>query len=167
MSLLGSRAVLAAAAALGLGLVGYALFSRQTDEERIAEVLNEIEDAVGFDSPPNALAHAANLRGRFADLVAPDVLVELPERSLVARGRDDLTRLAVTGTSRMQSFDLSFTLQDLSVDGDTANASAHVVSEVTLGNDPRLSSRSAELRFVKSDGDWLLSEARVLETSDE
>lgn len=166
MNLLGSRAVLAIAAVLGLGLIGYAVFSRQTDEERIAEVLSELEDAVGFESPPNPLTHAANMRGRFAELVAPEVVVDLPERGLVARGRDDLTRLAVAGTSRMQSFDIAFTVEALRVDADTAHAGVEVVTEATQGQNPRLSTRRADLEFVKHDGDWLLSAARVLEADD-
>lgn len=167
MKLLRSRAVLATAAALGLGLIGYALFSRQTDEERIAEVLNALEGAVDFESPPNPLTHAANIRGRFADLVSPDVVVDLPERGLVARGRDDLVRLAVAGTSRMQRFDVAFTVEELSVIGDSAKASVEVVTETTLGSEPRLSTRHADLQFVKSDGEWLLASAHVLPRDDE
>jgi len=166
-SVFGSRAVIAAAAALGLGLIGYALFSRQTDEERIADVMTQLEKAVGFESPPNPLTHAGALRGRFADLVAPDVLVDVPERNLIARGRDDLTRLAVAGTVRMQSFDVTFTLENLTVDGDTAKASAEVLTEITQGSEPRMSSRKADLEFVKADGDWLLSAAHVVEADDE
>lgn len=167
MSVFGSRMLIAAAAALGLGLIGYALFSRQTDEERIAEVLTELEEGVGFDAPPNPLTHAASLRGRFADLVAPDVIVDVPERSLIARGRDDLARLAVAGTVRMQSFDVTFTIESLRVDGDAAKASVEVLTEAAHGNDPRTSTRHADLEFVKTDGDWLLSRAHVVETSDE
>ena len=98
-SALRSRAVIATAAALGLGLIGYALFSRQTDEERIAELLTGLEESVSFEAPPNPLTHAATLRGRFAELVAQDVVVQVPERSFVARGRDDLTR---EGIARIQ-----------------------------------------------------------------
>jgi len=166
-SAFGSRAVIATAATLGLGLIGYALFSGQTDEEHIAEVLTQLQESVGFESPPNPLTHAAALRGRFADLVAQDVVVEVPERSFVARGRDDLTRLAVAGTAPLQSFDVTFTLENLAVHGDTANASVEVVTEATFGNEPRLSTRHADLEFVKADGDWLLSSAHVLESSEE
>lgn len=163
MSLLGSRAVIVAAAALGLGLIGYALFSRPTDEERIAEVLHEIEEAVGFESPPNPLTHAANLRGRFVELVTPEVVVDLPERGLVARGRDDLTRLAVAGTTRMQRFDVAFTVEEIEVAGNSAKASVEVITEATLGGDPRLSTRRADLQFLKSDDDWQLASAHVIE----
>ncbi|HEU5073516.1 MAG TPA: hypothetical protein VFU02_05075 [Polyangiaceae bacterium] len=166
MSLLGSRAVLAALAALGLGLVGYALFSGQTDEERIAEVLNELEDTVGFASPPNPLTHAAAVRARFVELVAPEVVVDVPERGLVARGRDDLTRLAVAGTARLQSFEVAVTVEALRVDGDTAHAGVEVVTEATQGQNPRLSTRRADLEFVKHDGDWLLSAAHVVEADE-
>ena len=167
MKLFGSRAVLATAAALGLGLIGYALFSRPTDEERIAELLSEIDHAVSFESPPNPLTHVANLRGRFAELVTPDVLVRVPERNFVARGRDDLTRLAAAATTRLQSFDVSFTIESLDIDGDSAHANVEVLTDAALGNDPRQGTRQAELRFVKSDGDWLLSEARVHEGGEE
>lgn len=163
MSLLGSRTVIAAAAALGLGLIGYALFSRPTDEERIAEVLHELEDAVGFESPPNPLTHAANLRGRFAELVTPEVVVDLPERGLVARGRDDLTRVAVAGTTRMQRFDVAFSVEEIEVAGNSAKARVEVVTEATLGGDPRLSTRRADLQFLKSDDDWQLASAHVIE----
>ena len=162
-----SRAVIASAAALGLGLIGYALFSGETDEERIAEVLTELEETVSFEAPPNPLTHAATLRGRFAELVAQDVVVKVPERSFVARGRDDLTRLAVAGTTRMQSFDVTFTLENLRVDGDAATASVEVLTEAAQGHEPRMSTRHADLEFVKADGDWLLSRAHVLESNDE
>lgn len=167
MNLLGSRTVLGAAAALGLGLIGYALFSRPTDEEQIHEVLTELEDVVGFESPPNPLAHAANIRGRFADLVSPDVVLDVPERGMVARGRDDLVRLAVAGTSRLQRFDVAISVEQLNVIGDSANASVEVATEATAGSDPRISTRRADLQFVKADGDWLLASAHVLTRDEE
>lgn len=167
MNPLGSRVLLAGAAALGLGLIGYALFSQPTDEERIHEVLDELEDAVGFESPPNPLAHAANVRGQLADLVSADVVVQVPERGMVARGRDDLVRLAVAGTSRLQRFDVAFSVEQLDVTGDSAKASVEVVTEATVGSDPRLSTRRADLKFVKADGDWRLSSAHVSEAGDE
>ncbi len=167
MNLLRSRAVLGAAAFLGLGLIGYALFSQPTDEERIHEVLNELEDAVGFQSPPNPLAHAATVRRRLADLVSADVVVDLPERGMVARGRDDVVRLAVAGTSRMQRFDVAFSVERLDVIGDSATASVDVATEASVGSDPRISSRRADLEFVKTDGDWRLASAHVLPQGDE
>lgn len=167
MSAFGSRVVIATATALGLGLIGYALFSHQTDEERIAEVLTELEETVSFEAPPNPLTHAATLRGRFAELVAPDVIVDVPERSLIARGRDDLARLAVVGTTRLQSFDVTFTLENLRVDGDAAKASVEVLTEAAHGNEPQMSTRHADLEFVKADGDWLLASAHVSESSEE
>lgn len=166
MNWLRSRAVLAIAAAVGLGLMAYALFSGDTDEERIRRTLTGIEQAIGFESSPNPLTRAALLNGSLSELVTPDVVLEVPERNFAARGRDELVRLAVAATGQMQRFNVSFSVHELEVHGDSADVALDVIT-VTDAAEPKASSRRAELHLIKSDDEWLLASARVLEDDDE
>ena len=162
MNWLKSRAVLAIAAVVGLGLMAYALFSGDTDEERIVRTLTRLGQVIRFESPPNPLIRGAALNGDLSELVAPDVVLEVPERNFVARGRDELVRLAVAATGQMQRFEVSFSVQELEVHGDSADVALDVIT-VTDASEPKASSRRANLRFVKRDDEWLLASARVQE----
>jgi len=155
-----SRAVLAIAAVVGLGLMAYALFSGDTDEERIVRTLTRLGQVIRFESPPNPLIRGAALNGDLSELVAPDVVLEVPERNFVPRGRDELVRLAVAATGQMQRFEVSFSVQELEVHGDSADVALDVIT-VTDASEPKASSRRANLRFVKRDDEWLLASARV------
>jgi hypothetical protein len=161
VSWLRSRVVLAIAAAVGLGLMAYAVFSGQTDEERIALTLTRLEQVIGFESPPNPLTRAAALNRGLSELVTPDVVLEVPERDFVARGKGDLVRLAALATQRMQRFDVDFSLQELQLHGDSADVVVDVITDADHGAEPRPSTRRADLHLVKSDGEWLLASARV------
>lgn len=163
MSWLRSRVALAIAAAVGLGLMAYALFSGQTDEERIALTLTRLEQVIGFESPPNPLTRAAALHKGLSELVTPDVVLEVPERDFVARGKDDLVRLATVASLRMQRFDVDLSLQELELVGDSADAVVDVITDADQGEQPRPSSRRADLHFLKIDDEWLLASARVHE----
>ena len=160
MNWLKSRAVLAVAAVVGLGLMAYALFSGDTDEERIVRTLTRLGQVIRFESPPNPLIRGVALNGDLAELVAPDVVLEVPERNFVARGRDELVRLAVAATGQMQRFEVSFSVQELEVHGNSADVALDVIT-VTDASEPKASSRRANLRFVKRDDEWLLASARV------
>ena len=143
--------------------MAYALFSGETDEERIALTLTRLEQVIGFESPPNPLARAAALNSGLSKLVTPDVVLEVPERNFVARGKGELVRLAVGATARMQRFNLDFSIQELEVHGDSADVALDVITVTDGVSDAKASSRRADLHFVKIDDEWLLASASVLE----
>jgi len=158
-----SRAALAIAAVVGLGLMAYALFSGDTDEERIVRTLTRLGQVIRFEAPPNPLIRGAALSGELSELVTPDVVIEVPERNFVARGRDELVRLAVAATGQMQRLEISFSVQELEVHGDSADVALDVITVTDRASEARASSRRADLRFVKNDDEWLLASARVRE----
>lgn len=67
-------------AGLGLSLVGYAVFSPASDEEKAAATLHELARAVSFESPQeNPLFFGNLLAARFDDLLGDTVRITIPE----------------------------------------------------------------------------------------
>lgn len=143
--------------------MAYALFSGETDEERIALTLTRLEHVIGFESAPNPLTRVAALNGGLSELVTPDVVVEVPERDFVARGKDELVRAAALATGRMQRFAVDFSVQELEVQGDSADVALDVITVTDGASDAKASSRRADLRLLKIDDEWLLASARIHE----
>lgn len=151
------------AALLGALLVAYALFSRESDEERIVSTLTELEQLIGFSSPPNVLARTASLNGGFKSLVSEDVRVEVPERGFLARGRAELARRTAQGSAGLQSFELDFSDMMFEIGDATATVEANVIVEASVGSERRRDERRVSLQFEKYGSAWFLARARVHE----
>lgn len=72
--------VFAGLAALGLSLLGYAILSPVSDEEKAEATLRELARAVSFEAPQeNPLFFGNLLAARFDDLLGDTVQITIPE----------------------------------------------------------------------------------------
>ena len=161
------RVLAATGVVLGLGLIGYAVFSRETDEEQIRRRLTELADAVHLDAERgNPAVRGLELRGRFAELFEKDVRAQIPELGSSRQTRDDLAALAAQSSAYFQSLDLDFQKVDVQLDGTRSGArvSSVVVMTATRRTDPapERDEREVTFRFVKTDDPgWRIAELVV------
>jgi hypothetical protein len=155
-----SRRVLAVVAvALGLLVIGYAVFAKPSDEELIRAKLDRLAEVVSFsDGAGNPVFRAARLDGEFADLFTEDVRISIPELSSVAQGRRPLAGLAARGSSYAQSLDVDFQDVDVQLIGGSSAAQVKAVASLTAQRGGRLQQdrRRVGFGFTKRDGDWLI-----------
>lgn len=148
---------------LGLGSISYALFAPVNDEELIAQVLDELEDALSFSEPVgNPIFFGTSLSEKFETIFTEQVQIRVSEVvGNIPSSRHRLGLAAARTLSRYSSLDVSLSIDSLSVAEDTAKCEA--TAKVT-GNDqgrPRTDSRPVHFAFAKVDGDWLIRSAIV------
>src|SRR5690606_2113175 len=99
----------AGAIVIGTASLGYALFSQVSDEELIAEVLNELARSVSFSEPiGNVVFYGARLSERFEDLLTETVNIRISEvNASLPRERNKLALAAAQVLSRYGSLDAS------------------------------------------------------------
>jgi hypothetical protein len=126
-----TRAIALGGLVLGLSLVGYAVFARETDEEKILGVLRRLESAVHVDgdTASNPLIRAATLRREFGGVFDANVRYRIPELTGSSSGVESLVILAVQSTTGLTTLDLSFSRPDIKLvppAGATATTTARV-----------------------------------------
>src|SRR5262245_50372411 len=109
--------------ALGLGLVGWALFGGGGDEKRILEKLMKLEETVHLEEESrNPVMRLARVRGELKEIVQSTVLVEIPEAPPFKAGRDGLAELATSESTWFRSADVRFDAIDVKVSDDKQSA---------------------------------------------
>lgn len=155
------RRAAVAVLSVGLGLVGYALFSSPSDEERIHAVLDALAEAISFDEPENPLQRTARLDRAFADLFGEDVVVRIPEAGVDTTGRGSLGQIGARTRVGYQSLRLSVAHVSVEAGANSANVALLAKLSGTRGSEVKSDERRAELRFDKVDGDWRIVRVRV------
>lgn len=149
--------------AVGVGLVGYALLSRDTDEERIRARLDQLTTAVRVDRGENALARGARVRRAFDEVLARDVVMRIPDMPDPEPGRSALLVLAMHAGQRYRTAEVE--LSDTSIRLDAARNAANVKSEATLtATDPsglHRQNRHVLFRFTRTADGWRVSSIQV------
>ncbi len=158
------RALVWLALIAGLLLVGYAVFAQKTDEERIQEQLARLAAAVSIDSQENPLARGARLNREFSELFTKEARASVPELSAPVEGRRELVALATRAVGSFRSLDVAFSATSIEV----GNAAADVKTTAKLNGvrtdgDLDRGERPVSLRFLRSDGAWMIDSARVSE----
>lgn len=158
------RTLLATAAgALGLFVVGYAVFAPANDEEMIRETLDRLAAGISFSEPiQNPIFYGSHLAETFDEVFTESVQISVAEvRANIPSHRGKLGLATAQVLQRSGSLDVSFGSTDIDIQGD----SARVVSVATVsGNDGgqlRRDSRRVDFDFVKDGGDWRIARARV------
>jgi hypothetical protein len=157
-------------AVLGLGVLGYAFFARQTDEEQILDLLHRLEDAVRVEEGGgNPLMRMSKVNGAFEEIFDENVSFRIPEHTTASRGRRTLAGLVTKIGPYFTSLDITF--EDITIDFESEQTRAQVAcygagdgfSRGGRWNDKR------RVRFVmdKRDGDWLISDLRVFPKGEE
>jgi hypothetical protein len=154
---------------LGLGIVSYALLARQTDEEKILEVLNRLEIAVHVDDESsNPLARMSQVNGHFSDIFEEDVQFKIPEHTSANHGRKTLVGLVVQIGPYFRNLDIDF--KDVTIDFEMDNQRAKVASNAHADGFARnghwADQRRVRLDMNQADGDWRI-ERLVVSPKDE
>jgi hypothetical protein len=148
------RVLWATAVLVGLVLLGYALFSSESDEERILALVSKLDGSIDVKSGENVILRGARLRPVFEELFDKDASLSLMELGHSATGRPELVKLAAQAPLRYQDLDISIDVGELSVGDVGANLTASVkASEELRGSD----SRQVSIRLSKVDGDWKIA----------
>lgn len=158
------RQLLGAGAALvGVVAVGYALFAPVNDEELIAEVLTELGLALSFSAPiSNPLFFGSALSDKFENLFTEHVKISVSEVSgTLPDSRGKLGLVAAQALSRYGALNVSFSIDELKVSGDSARCLATASLRGNQGGEFRSDSRPVVFSFKKEDGDWRIQRARV------
>lgn len=144
---------------LGISLIGYAVFARETDEEKIFGLLGQIEKAVRVDgdTATNPLIRAGQLKREFSEIFAKNVSYSIPELAPASQGSEDLVALAVRSSVSLTTFDIGFTRSDIRLvaPGTRATASTTVKIHAFRGSEPyEEGERSVRFEFAKIGGEW-------------
>jgi hypothetical protein len=157
------RLLLAGGVAIGLSLIGYALFSRETDEEQIRRKLDELEQAVGVSGEPeNVVVRGARVKGDFAKIFDKQVRISIPELTTSTSGREDLVGLAAKAGTWFETLELDF--EDVKVEAGEIGASVStraVLVASRRGRGLQKDDREVTFSLMKDDGDWKIDSVSV------
>jgi phosphoribosylformylglycinamidine synthase len=166
------RALAFGGIAAGLGLLAYALFSGETDEEQIRRRLDELAAVVEVQGErQNVAVRGLQLKGKFRELFEKNVTATIPELGSARSGRTDLAALAARSTVYFDSLDLDFDDVSVSIAGGTMTArveSTVVMTAVRRGRtDPSRDERHVRFRFFKDEEHgWRISSVKVGDAED-
>jgi len=143
---------------LGLSLVGYAVFGRETDEEKILGVLARLEKTIRVDgdTATNPLVRGAALRRDFSDVFDRNVRYRIPELSSPGSGAESLVSLALQSSTGLTTLDVSFSRPEVRL-VPTANASVDATAKVRAfrGTEPyEEGNRRVHFELSKASGKW-------------
>lgn len=148
---------------VGVGLVGYALLAKDTDQELIRARLHQLTMAVRVDKGDSALMRSARVRRAFDEVLAPGVVVRIPDLPDPGQGRDALLGLAVRAGRRYQTAQVD--LSDTSVQLGPGKNGANVKSEATLtatdSGGLHRQHRHVVFRFTRGKDGWRISSIEV------
>ncbi len=150
---------------LGIGMIGYALFARATDEEQIQAQLARLAAAVSFAEAGNPASRALHLRGEFSDIFTPEAEVTVAELGIRQRGRDDLVATTLQASSLARRLEVGLTSVRIVVAEDRATATAAATAlfaAVRRGGEPDAGEREVRVYLVKgSDRTWRVASGRI------
>jgi len=171
MSTIDRRAALAVVGVASSLGVGYFVL-RPTDESRIRAALAKLATAVQIkeaDAQANPIGRLAHVSGVFETLFEPDVRVNAPELTPLQSGRSELVQLVTAAPRFVRTLEVD--LGRITVKLDEAATSADVgavadVKAVDREGTARREKRAIDLRFVKKDGDWVITTLSVWSRDD-
>lgn len=157
------RAIAATVSALGLGVLGYALFSPLSEEEQVENVLRALCAAVSFDEPiQNPMFFGSHLSEQFQDLLTEDVRVMLSEVHFpIPSHRGQLGLAAARGLSRYGSLNATLGGLEIQLQEGQAEARATVTVVSNSGGEVRRADRPVDFSLIKVDGEFRVASVKV------
>lgn len=151
---------------LGLSLVGYAVFARETDEEQITALLGRIEKAVRVDgdTATNPLFRAAQLRRDFSDVFDKNVRYRIPDLSTPSESAESLVALAARSSVSLTTLDVAFSHVEIRLVPPGSNATADTVAKIRAfrGSEPfEEGERRVRFTLRKMNADWRITSFSV------
>lgn len=158
-------------ALLGLGMIGYALFGRATDEERIHAQLRRLAAAVSFADGSHPAARALRLRGEFSAVLTPEAFVSVSELGVQQRGREELVATTLQASSLARRLEVTLTSVRIRIADDRASARAAataVVAALRRDGQPDAGAREVRFDLVRGgDRTWRVATGRVYAPDEE
>lgn len=158
-----NKLILALAAIL-VAAIGYVVFFRASDEDRIRQKLGALEAAVKSGaSEPNLAVRSLRIQQSFARIFAPRVRTDIPQLEAGDTPREELVALVASGEERLPGLDVAFSRVHLEVDGRAKPPRADVDALATLTGTDRgdltkmRSVYQVTLHFEKSEGEWRIN----------
>lgn len=166
-----TRGLAFAGLVLGLSLIGYAVFARETNEEKIRGVLTRVEKAVCVDgdTAKNPILRATGLRRDFSALFDKNVSYEIPELSSPSQGVEPLVILALQSTTSLTTLDVSFSGADVQIAPSGTTATTNTIAKIRSfrGTEPyEDSERRVHFALTKTGGDWRITSFTVSSSRD-
>jgi hypothetical protein len=160
---LDKRWLAAAGVAAGIGIVGYALFSQKTPEERIRSQLERLSEVIRVgEEQENPVVRGARLNGQFAELFDKDVRAEIPELSNPIAGRKELVQLAARAHFWVRTLDVDFSRLDIEAGEVNARASGPArLSGTRTSGEPETGERQVRFTLTRTDSDWMIDSVKV------
>ena len=150
------RRLLFGVLALGILVTGYAVFFMSSEEDRIHEACDKLEEALRM--PPdrgNAAFFALSLKAKLAELLTKDATFVVPESGQGALRLDAIVGGAMRLGEGVQTADVRLESRTIESLTDTsATVTAKAVVTALRGRGPERHERPARLELVKVDGDW-------------
>lgn len=156
-----SRLALLALLAVGLGLIGWAVFARETDEEAIRRRLEVIAAAVAIVPEEGVVPRALRVKEGLEESVAKDARVAIPELR-EQLDRESLVGAAVQAGQRWSSGRVTY--RDVRIEKrgeDVAHVRATAVLDGTSGGAPRSDERPITVDLREVDGEWIVTGIEV------
>jgi len=149
--------------AAGISSISLALLWPESDEERIATMLGELADAIGFSEPiENPVFYGSALANRLEDYLTEQVRVDVHDvRAKVPSDRGQMAMAAAMALARYGSLDVTLSDVSIQMEGDGAQASAE--ARVIANEAGQMRSESRRVHFVisKEGGDFKVSSVRA------
>jgi hypothetical protein len=156
-----SRAALLALLALGLTLLGWALFARETDEEAIRRRLDTIAAAVAIAPDERVVARALRVKEALSESVARDARIAVPELG-ERLDRDELVGAAAQAGQRWKTGSLAWDEVEVTLHGEhAARVTAIARLDGTAGGEPRSDARPVTIDLARRDGEWIVTSLAV------
>ena len=158
------QVVAATLAAIVVAALGYVLFFRASDEDRIRQKLTALEGAVKSGASASEIAaRPLRIQQAFARIFTPRVRVDIPELEEGDRPREDLAKLVASSEGRIHGLDAAFSRVHLEIDPRAQPPRADVDALATLkgtsrGDGMRRSNvYQVTLHFEEIEEEWRIS----------
>jgi hypothetical protein len=157
------RWLAAAGVVAGIGIVGYALFSQKTPEERIREQLEQLSEVIRVgEEPENPVVRAARLNKQFAELFDQNVHADIPELNNPIQDRKELVQLAARAHFWVRTLEVDFSR--LSIEAGEVNASASGPARLhgtRTNGEPETGERQVRFTLSRADSEWKIDSVKV------
>lgn len=159
-----------AGGALGVGLIGYAVFGAESDEERIRARLIELEDAVRVEGQVNPLVRTSQVNKAFKEIFTEHARITFsqdakelyPQVINIRSGRAELSKAASQGTAFLQRFDVDFGSIEIQLTGDSGAEVDTIAAINALDKGARGNTEKRDVSFVFfKDDEWRIDSIAV------
>ncbi len=160
-----TKALAAAAAALGVAAIIFFVFFGKSDEDRIREALARLTQVVEIkDDGSNPLLRAARVRDDLAQVLTDDVHVSISELGGGRQGRQGIADAAAQAQLLFTSAQVD--LRHVEIKLETGAPTAQVSAEARLtgkrrGGESRRDDRNVDFLLVKDGSQWKIRSITV------